>query len=294
MTPADSILRLSAGRGAAFALAACLAGCAHTDRVDWSHPSANQDSRVQFLVIHATEIDFRSSLRVLTHGDVSSHYLVDRDGHVYGLVPEDRRAWHAGPSYWEGSTPLNPSSIGIEIVSVPAGEPEGTDVPFPAAQVTAVTALVADIARRHQIRPNRIVGHGEVQPEGRTDPGHQFPWTALAEHGLVAQADPAMAARYAQQFGQAAPTPMWIQEHLSMQGYNVRCTGVLDAQTHHVLAVFQGRYRQRLWDGTADAETLGLLAALTDPAGRQLKVNGQWQAFHADPAPRIRCEHGPA
>jgi N-acetylmuramoyl-L-alanine amidase len=258
------------GRWGLALLAACLVGCAHGPSINWTHPSINQDSRVQFIVLHATEIDFPTSLKVLTHGTVSSHYLVDRDGTIYGLVPEGRRAWHAGSSFWEGSTPLNPSSIGIEIVSVPLGMPEGTDVPFPEPQVKAVRELVRDIAHRHHVRPDRIVGHGEIQPEGRTDPGHWFPWSQLAHEGLIPTPNPVLLTRYRSEFEKTLPDVRWLQERFAAHGYRIRCTGVLDRQTKEVIGVFQGRYRQDRVTGEPDAETGALIATLTAPDGRLL------------------------
>lgn len=272
------------------AIVSGLLGCAHGPTINRSHPSQNQDSRVQFIVLHATEIDFPTSLRVLTHGDVSSHYLVDRDGTIYGLVPEDRRAWHAGSSFWEGSTPLNPSSIGIEIVSVPLGMPEGTDVPFPAAQMKAVRSLVSDIAQRHHVRPDRIVGHGEIQPEGRTDPGHRFPWSELAHDGLIPTPNPALVARYRIEFEQALPDVGWLQKQLAAHGYRIRCTGALDQQTREVIGVFQGRYRQTGVTGEPDAETSALIAALTAPNGRVLEDHaGHFSPFQPEGAAQRPC-----
>jgi N-acetylmuramoyl-L-alanine amidase len=269
-----------------------LAGCQHGPSINWTHPSRNQDSRVQFIVVHATEIDFPTSLRVLTRGDVSSHYLVDRDGTIYGLVPENRRAWHAGPSYWEGATPLNPSSIGIEIVSVPPGMPEATEAGFPDVQIAAVERLVADIARRHEVRPDRIVGHGEVQPEGRTDPGRLFPWQRLIAKGLVPAADPSLVKQFTLDFeSHGLPDLNWVQSRLSLHGYQVPCTGVLDAPTRRVISVFQGRYRQSLITGEPDLETVSILAALTSPGGRRvLDTKGGWRDFQPDPPLHTVCQ----
>jgi N-acetylmuramoyl-L-alanine amidase len=268
-----------------------LTGCQHGPPIDWTHLSKNQDSRVQFIVVHATEIDFPTSLRVLTRGDVSSHYLVDRDGTIYGLVPEHRRAWHAGPSYWEGATPLNPSSIGIEIVSVPLGQPEGTEVEFPDVQIVAVENLIADIARRHQVRPDRIIGHGEVQPEGRTDPGRLFPWQRLVAKGLVPTADAARVEQFSRGFEQdGLPDIPWVQSRLSLHGYQVPCTGVLDPATRKVLQVFQGRYRPARVMGEPDLETVSILAALTSPGGRRvLDTEGGWRDFQPDPPLHAVC-----
>ena len=274
----------------ALLLVIVLAACTHGPAIDWQHPSRNHDSRVQFIVVHATEIDFPTSLRVLPQGDVSSHYLVDRDGHIYGLVPEHQRAWHAGPSYWQGTTPLNPSSIGIEIVSVPLGMPEGTQLPFPDLQIRAVERLIADIAERHQVRPDRIVGHGEIQPTGRTDPGRLFPWQQLAESGLVPAPDSATVDKFSRLFAAGLPSVQWAQDKLSEHGYRVPCSGVLDDDTTHVLEVFQGRYRQAQVNGYPDLETMAILAALTTPDGTRLSDgHGHWRPFTANRPAHPHC-----
>lgn len=274
-------------------LVSCLLiGCTHSLSVNWAHASPNQDSRVQFIVVHATELDFPASLRALTQGNVSSHYLVDRDGTIYGLVPESRRAWHAGPSYWQGSTPLNPSSIGIEIVSVPLGEPEATEVEFPSVQIAAVEKLIADIGHRHGIRPDRIVGHGEVQPDSRTDPGQFFPWTRLEKLGLVPTPDASKVERFRREFTETGlPDTSWIQERLSQHGYQMVCTGRLDEHTKQVLAVFQSRYRQSLVSGEPDDETIAILATLTSPDGLILTfANAERRLFKVEPPLHSHCK----
>jgi N-acetylmuramoyl-L-alanine amidase len=171
----------------ALGILAALAACAPGPRVDTRYEAVSQDSRVQFIIIHYTQIDFEHSLHRLTREEVSSHYLVNRDPpRIYRLVPEDRRAWHAGPSYWQGVTALNASSVGIEIVNLGNGDdPEKPYEPFPPAQIDRVIALVRDIQRRHKVRPDHILAHAEVQPQTRTDPGPQFPWRRLADAGLI-------------------------------------------------------------------------------------------------------------
>jgi N-acetylmuramoyl-L-alanine amidase len=245
---------------------------------------------VQFLVLHATETDFPKALEILTHGDVSSHYLVDRDGHIYRLVEEGRRAWHSGPSYWQGATPLNPGSIGIEIVNVERGAPDGVDSGYPEPQVSAVLALVRDIAHRHEIRPHRIVGHGEVLPEDKTDPGILFPWHRLYEAGLVPEPDPAVVAHMRATLGDEVPSPAWFQSRLSQHGYRVTCSGVLDEATRRVIAVFQGRYRPRDARGEPDLETAALLAATTESGGLRILVGDQPRPYRIDPAQKPRCD----
>jgi len=166
-------------RNVHFLLACCLAGCASVPPIDTSYTSASQDSRAQFLVLHFTSEDFVSSLKTLTQGPVSSHYLVrDDPPTVYRLVDESRRAYHAGVSSWKGQTQLNAASIGIEIVNL--GDKGTAEAPiwhdYPKAQMDVVVALVKDIVARHEIRPDRILGHSDIAPQRKTDPGPCFDW----------------------------------------------------------------------------------------------------------------------
>jgi N-acetylmuramoyl-L-alanine amidase len=112
---------------------------------------------------------------------VSAHYVVDEDGHVHRLVPEDKRAWHAGLSFWDGERDINSASIGIEIVN--PGHEFGYR-PFPQAQIDSVITLCADIKSRHNIPTDRFLAHSDVSPARKTDPGELFPWAALAAEGL--------------------------------------------------------------------------------------------------------------
>ncbi len=251
---------------------ALLAGCASGPRIDTSHTSVNQDSRVQFLVIHFTNEDFPSSLKTLTEAGsrpVSSHYLVrDDPPAVYRLVDESRRAWHAGVSSWRRNAPLNASSIGIEIVNAgEKGSPPGELVfhEYPGAQIDAVVALVKDIVKRHDIRPENIVGHSDIAPQRKVDPGPKFPWKRLADEGLIPWPDAAAVAQRGAAFEQALPDVAWFQERLYRHGFEVPRNGELDAQTRRVIMVFQMKYRPARYDGNPDAETAAILDVLVDP-----------------------------
>ena len=173
-----------------------LSGCASVGMapaelvIDTSRSAKGQDSRVMFLVLHYTVADFPLSMRVLTERDVSAHYLLSDESppRIFRLVDENRRAWHSGLSGWKGHRLLNASSIGIEIVH--PGFKIGPDgqrnyLPVPQAQVEALLPLVKDIVQRHQIRPERILGHGEVTPSYKEDPGPTFPWKLFAELGIT-------------------------------------------------------------------------------------------------------------
>lgn len=261
-----------------------LSACASGPRIDTSYRSENQDSRVLFLVLHYTVGDFESALKTLTTGGkVSSHYLVRDDPVIsYRLVDEDRRAWHAGPSSWHGHANLNPSSIGIEIVN--PGRQVAADgtvsyAPFPQAQIDAVLALSKDIVRRHQIRPERILGHSDIQPQTKQDPGPMFPWKQFADAGLIAWPDATLVAARLPGYQAALPEPAWFQQQLARHGFGVPRHGELDAMTRKVIAAFQMKYRPAKYDGEPDAETAALLEVVNLPEGMKL----------ASPDPRGRA-----
>lgn len=263
------------GAAAGVAGAALLAGCAGGPpalTIDTTYTARSQDSRVQFLVIHHTAEDLPSSLRILTQQEVSSHYLVtdEQPPRVYRLVDESRRAWHAGLSSWRGNTRLNAASIGIEIVH--PGEvrtAQGTTwPPFDAVQIDLVVALVQDIVRRHAIRPEHVVGHSDIAPQRKVDPGPTFPWKRLADLGLVPWPDAARVQQARAAFEATPPDVAWFQRALAEQGYEVGRGGVLDEPTRKVIRAFQMKYRPARFDGEPDVETAALLEALNAQARR--------------------------
>jgi N-acetylmuramoyl-L-alanine amidase len=249
-------------------LALALAGCATGPRIDDTYTATYQDSRAQFLVIHFTAQDFPTALHTLTQQKVSSHYLVrDDPPTIYRLVDENRRAWHAGLSSWKGHTFLNAASIGIEIVNMgDAGlGPDGSYPEYPKAQIDAVVALVKDIVKRHNIPPDRVVGHSDIAPQRKPDPGPKFPWKRLADEGLVTWPDPGAVAERRAQHEQNLPNVRWFQERLEKHGFAVPQTGELDAATRRVVTAFQMKYRPARYDGEPDAETAAILDVLTSP-----------------------------
>lgn len=242
-----------------------LAGCANTLQIDRSHPSANQDSRVQFVVLHYTNASLERSLALLTHGEVSSHYLIgDKPATIYQLVDENRRAWHAGDSQWQGRTWLNSSSIGIEIVN-----PGFTDTPsgrvwhpYSEAQIQALILLLKDIVKRNNIDPRHIIGHSDIAPSRKLDPGPLFPWKRLADAGVGVWPDAAAVAQQRARFDVSPPSITWYQQQLARFGYAIEQTGVNDVSTQHVLAAFQMRFRPQRFDGVPDAQTAAILQVL--------------------------------
>lgn len=177
---------------------------------------------------------------------VSAHYLLDEDGSVTALVPEAERAWHAGVSWWQGRADLNDVSIGIELVN--PGHEWGYR-PFPAAQMTVLAALGRDIVRRWAILPARVLGHSDVAPARKQDPGELFAWPQLARAGLGLWPEAATA---------EPPDERVAAALLAEIGYQPADAALPLAVT---LAAFQRRYRRTCVDGVLDAETMGLLRA---------------------------------
>lgn len=170
---------------------------------------------------------------------VSAHYLIDEGGAVYRLVAEDRRAWHAGASFWRGETDINSRSVGIELAN--PGHEWGYNS-FPEAQMTALTALAKNIIQRHPITPRNVVGHSDIAPDRKLDPGEKFDWPRLAADGVGLW--PATG-------GAADGDP---QSMLAAYGY--------DISARHAVAAFQRHFRPARIDGVADDETTVLLADL--------------------------------
>ncbi len=217
---------------------------------------------VDILLLHYTGMpSAASALRWLCDpaAQVSCHYFVDEDGTVLQLVDEDRRAWHAGASCWQGETDINSRSIGIEIVN-PGHQFGYRD--FPDAQVAAVIGLCANILSRHAIPAERVLAHSDVAPERKCDPGERFPWQRLADAGigLWALAEPAE--------GEALATGAYgrpvraLQRRLAAYGYRIAETGVFDWETEAVVTAFQRHFRPGKVDGVADAQTCATLDAL--------------------------------
>lgn len=262
-------------RGVAAVTAACLLAACATPRIDTRYSSVAQASRVQFLILHYTVADFEESVDILVRqGRVSSHYLVrDNPVGIYRLVPEDRLARHAGVSHWAGHAMLNASSIGIEIVNPGYTDtPEGrVYAPYPPEQIDAVVALCKRIVARHRIRPEFVLGHADIAPGRKQDPGPMFPWRRLAEEGLVPWPDEArVAERLAYYRANPVPDVAWFQQRLAAVGYRVPAHGELDADTRVVISTFQMKYRPSDISGEPDAETAAWLEVASSEGGMKM------------------------
>jgi len=210
-------------------------------------PSPNCDPRpadapVDMLVLHYTGMKTAEDALARmcdAEAKVSAHYCIDEDGKVTRLVPEDKRAWHAGASYWRGETDINARSIGIELVN--PGHEFGYR-PFPEVQITTLTLLASAILRRHPIPPRNVVGHSDIAPARKQDPGELFDWPRLARVKIGLWPEPA----------EADSTD--VPNMLAAYGYEPGEAAALTA--------FQRHFRPARVDGVADEETAGLLAGL--------------------------------
>lgn len=246
---------------------ALLAGCASGPRIDTTYATPQHSSRIRFLVLHYTEANFEQALRILTGPDVSAHYLVrESPPTIFQLADENRQTYHAGVSSWRGYTYLNATSVGIEIdnrggdPSRPAGW-----APWSEAQIDLVLALARDIVRRHNICRDCIVGHSDIAPQRKVDPGPLFPWKRFADAGLIRWPDPAIVARRLAGFQRELPDVGWFQATLARHGFEVPRHGELDEPTRNVIRAFQMKYRPARYDGEPDAETAAILDVLVNP-----------------------------
>jgi len=229
-------------------------------------PSPNHDARtarVDILLLHYTGMTTEEeALARLTDPEakVSSHYFIYEDGRICQLVPEARRAWHAGASSWKGATDINSRSIGIEIAN-PGHEYGYRD--FPDAQIEAAIALCRDIVARHPIRRERVLAHSDVAPARKNDPGEKFPWDRFAAAGLGHWVEPApIASGRTLSANDKGAEVEQLQKQLARFGYPIEITRVYDDNTRSVVTAFQRHFRPARVDGLADPSTVETLRRL--------------------------------
>jgi N-acetylmuramoyl-L-alanine amidase len=234
-------------------------------------PSPNQDERLlpaDILLLHYTGMASTSAAIERLRdpaAKVSSHYVVEEDGNIIQLVPEVRRAWHAGLSSWEGVSDINSRSIGIEIANPghSFGYPD-----FPEAQIAAVIALCRDIVARHGIRADHVLAHSDVAPQRKLDPGEKFPWVRLHRAGVGAWVTPPLLRSGAALApGDRSLEVFELQAALRDYGYGIDATGVYDELTEAVVTAFQRHFRPNCIDGCADSSTGETLRALLAARG---------------------------
>jgi N-acetylmuramoyl-L-alanine amidase len=196
---------------------------------------------------------------------VSSHYLVYEDGRIFQLVDEAKRAWHAGRGTWDGETDMNSCSIGIEIAN--GGHDFGLP-DFAETQIQSVMALVKAIMDRHGLDRQHVIGHSDLAPSRKPDPGEKFPWRRLADAGLSIWPKPGPEdgnqTVVFDTLGALDARLVAMQGSLSEIGYGVTNNGTYDATLKDIIRAFQRRFRQTKADGIIDVETLALIERVAD------------------------------
>lgn len=239
--------------------------------VDELSPAVNFGERrgegvPDMLLLHYTGMDSaKGALRWLCceESGVSCHYFVFEDGRIVQLLPESARAHHAGVSCWHGDRDINSRSIGVEIAN--AGHSTDLLPPFPDVQMDAVLRLSKDIISRNDIVPHRVLGHSDVAPGRKQDPGENFNWTWLAQHGVGHFVVPSPIAEGSVLApGDAGEDVRHLQAQLTRYGYDIEPRGHYDEWTTTVVAAFQRHFRQERVDGIADRSTRETLGGLID------------------------------
>ena len=226
------------------------------ERLSPNHDARPAEGDIDMLILHYTGMaSAQAALDRLCAGEsrVSAHYLIDEDGATWRLVPEARRAWHAGVSFWAGRRDINAASIGIELVN--PGHDWGYR-PFPPAQMTTLIALCHDIFSRHAIPARFVLGHSDVAPQRKADPGELFDWSALGRAGIGLWPD------FTTTPATLPDDVAAVQRSLGEIGYNCPVTGIADDATRNVVSAFQRHFRPSLCDGAIDAETRARIAEL--------------------------------
>ncbi len=264
---------------ASVSLLGCSASFFSNDMVVEELPSKNYSQRIKFLVMHYTAGNYQHSVGALVDGKyVSSHYLVpesydksylEDDLKVLRLVDENKRAWHAGGSYWQDRIDINDQSIGIEIVNVPKCEKTPVYACFfpdyDPKQIELLIELSRDILKRNpDISPTKIIGHSDISPLRKKDPGPRFPWYQLYQAGIGAWYEQETVQSYIEMFDIQAPNMGVIQQAFSRYGYGLDETGELDEKTLAVIHAFQTHFIPWHITDQADVQTIATLFALLD------------------------------
>jgi N-acetylmuramoyl-L-alanine amidase len=231
--------------------------------------SPNHDARtteLSHIILHYTDMDSaQAALERMCDpaAKVSAHYLIHRDGQIVQLVEESRRAWHAGVASWRGESDMNSASIGIEL-DHQGHDAQGQMAAFPKAQRKALYALLKDIITRNNLDPRHVIGHSDIAPGRKVDPGEAFDWAELHEAGFglwLGQVKQEAVAEVPSDDATAQKAILPLQKALAAFGYLIEADGTYGAQMHDVVCAFQRHYRPSLVTGIADAETQSLIYA---------------------------------
>ncbi|MBE8191330.1 MAG: N-acetylmuramoyl-L-alanine amidase [Alphaproteobacteria bacterium] len=235
------------------------------------YPSPNHDVRqrsIDMLLVHYTDMkNAQLALQKLCDGaaKVSAHYLIDEGGEIFHLVKEDRRAWHAGVASWRGVQDINSASIGIELQH--EGHKGDVMADYPAAQIDALITLAQEIMARHNIPPRHILGHSDVAPYRKRDPGEALDWQHLASKGIGVWVDNNMPLNvpplYMGNAGEnAGEAVMALQQNLATYGYDITCDGIFGGKMQQVIIAFQRHFMPQKIDGIACAALQSVLQSI--------------------------------
>ena len=261
-----------------------LIGCVTTTQPRYivdsdTYQATGKSQRIKTIVLHYTVSDNERSIELLTKGNVSSHYLIlaNDDNKIYNLVPENERAWHAGDGGFAGRTILNDTSIGIEIVNAGIqpqyrGALKNSDleyrpyehyVAFDELQIKKVAQLVQDLTLKYNISPKNIIGHSDLAPSRKIDPGAKFPWQRLyLDYGIGAWYDEADKRQFMNQDEFETTTIPEIKQEFREYGYRINNTDEWDKSSRDVIYAFQLHFRPQQPTGKMDLETYAILKAL--------------------------------
>jgi len=241
------------------------------DKTSFISPNyQDRSDKIDTIVIHSTHISKYDSLERLCSKEsgVSCHYLLDLEGKIYQLVPEEKIAWHAGLSSWSGRESLNQYSIGIEIVDT---DNSGNRLKnFTNQQMDSVISLLKNIIYRYSINPHNIVAHSDIAPDRKDDPGENFPWSQLFAHGIGIYPNlPEQSSHegFFVQFGDEGESVTLVQELLSKYGYKISVDGVFGQQTKDVVIAFKRHFDQRKINDAFDEKLLAILKDIINQAG---------------------------
>jgi N-acetylmuramoyl-L-alanine amidase len=199
---------------------------------------------IDSIILHYTNLpSVKETLTWLLNplSQVSAHYLVDEEGQIYQMVAEEKRAWHAGESYWQGCTDMNSCSLGIELAN--PGQSHGYQ-PFPEAQIEALIRLCQRLKTQWDIAPSRILGHSDIAPRRKQDPGHLFPWHHLAQEELGLWP-----------YKTGAVIEGNLMKKLAHIGYEI-------VSPLHTILAFQQHFQPHKVDGIPDQETDALVQGM--------------------------------
>ncbi len=234
---------------------------------DWPSPNFGdrEGAEVSILVVHYTAMSsVESTIKRFsdTSSQVSAHYVISRNGEIFQMVDEDKRAWHAGVAFWRGIQNVNSYSIGIEL------DHDGIDaighfIPYATPQLQSLKLLAADIIQRHQIPMQNIVGHSDVAPMRKQDPGNTFPWKDFADEGIGFWPKQVPTKTYKSlKSGDKGDEVRDLQMALGKYGYGITVDGDFGIQTEAVIIGFQRHFCADNVDGIAGNQTRNMLDAV--------------------------------